>query len=182
LAALGVVEDAGYSAKSLKRPGVQSALAQLKAGEAEALVTAKLDRLSRSMLDFAGLMADSQKQGWAIVCLDLGVDTSTPAGETMANVLAAFSQFERRLIGARTKDALAVKRSEGVRVGRPRETPAPLVLRVRQERDDGATLQAIADRLNADRVPTTRGSQRWWTSAVSALLRSVEYDAEIGTA
>jgi DNA invertase Pin-like site-specific DNA recombinase len=179
---LEIVEDAGYSAKSLKRPGVQSALAQLKGGEAEALVTAKLDRLSRSMADFAGLMADSQKQGWAVVCLDLGVDTSTPAGEAMANVLATFAQFERRLIGQRTKDAMAVKRSEGVRVGRPRETPAALVERVRQEREDGATLQAIADRLNADAVPTVRGGERWWTSAVSALLRSVEYDAEIGTA
>jgi DNA invertase Pin-like site-specific DNA recombinase len=142
-------------------------------------VTARLDRLSRSMLDFAGIMADSQKQGWAIVRLELGVDTSTPAGETMANVLAAFSQFERRLISQRTRDALAVKRSVGVRVGRPRETPAALVERVRREREDGATLQAIADRLNADAVPTTRGGQRWWTSAVSALLRSVEYDGEL---
>src|SRR5829696_4466263 len=58
-----VTEDAGYSAKDLKRPGVQEALRVLKAGEASALVVAKLDRLSRSMLDFTRVMAQAQKQG-----------------------------------------------------------------------------------------------------------------------
>jgi len=48
------------------------------------------------MLDFAAMMADSQKQGCAIVCLDLGADTTTPTGEVTAKVLASFAQFERR--------------------------------------------------------------------------------------
>src|SRR5215471_19737094 len=74
------IEDAGYSAKDLKRPGVQEALRALEAGEAKALVVAKLDRLSRSMLDFAALMATAQKQNWALVALDCAVDTTTPAG------------------------------------------------------------------------------------------------------
>jgi DNA invertase Pin-like site-specific DNA recombinase len=52
------------------------------------LVVAKLDRLSHSMLDFACLMATAQKQNWALVALDCAVDTSTPAGEAMAHVLA----------------------------------------------------------------------------------------------
>ena len=94
------IEDAGYSAKDLRRPGVQEALRALEAGEANALVVAKLDRLSRSMLDFTALMATAQKQGWALVALDCAVDTSTPSGEAMANVLATFAQFERRLICA----------------------------------------------------------------------------------
>ena len=83
-------------------------------------MVAKLDRLSRSLLDFAALMEQARSSGWNLVALDLGVDTSTPAGEMMASVLATFAQFERRLIGQRTKDALAVKRakasSSGVRV------------------------------------------------------------------
>src|SRR3954470_18534905 len=62
------------------------------------------------MLDFTGLMATAQKQGWALVALDCAVDTSTPAGEAMANMLATFAQFERRLIAQRTREALAVKR------------------------------------------------------------------------
>jgi DNA invertase Pin-like site-specific DNA recombinase len=51
------------------------------------------------------------------VALDLGVDTTTRAGEMIANVMVTFAQFERRLIGQRTRDALAVKRAEGVRLG-----------------------------------------------------------------
>src|ERR1039458_265856 len=61
-----VIEDAGYSAKDLKRPGVQIALETLAAGGAGALVVAKLDRLSRSMLDFTGIMARASKQRWAL--------------------------------------------------------------------------------------------------------------------
>ena len=64
---------------------------------------AKLDRLSRSMLDFSKLMAKAKKQRWALVALDCAVDTSTPSGEAMANMLATFAQFERRLISQRTR-------------------------------------------------------------------------------
>jgi DNA invertase Pin-like site-specific DNA recombinase len=112
---VGVLDDAGYSAKDLKRPGVQEALRVLRAGEASALVVAKLDRLSRSLLDFTALMGAAQKQTWALVALDCAVDTSTPTGEAMANMLATFAQFERRMIAQRTREALAVKRASGVR-------------------------------------------------------------------
>src|SRR5215217_5456181 len=112
-----LIEDAGWSGKDLRRPGIKTALEALERGDASALVVAKLDRLSRSMLDFAGLMAQAQKQSWALVALDCAVDTTTPAGEAMANVMATFAQFERRLIGQRTKEALAAKRSAGVRLG-----------------------------------------------------------------
>jgi hypothetical protein len=64
----------------MKRPGVQEALRVLQAHEASALVVAKLDRLSRSMMDFTALMANAQKQSWALVALDCAVDTSTPTG------------------------------------------------------------------------------------------------------
>ena len=104
------IEDRGYSARDLRRPGVQEALRTLEPGEANALVVAKLDRLSRSMLDFTGLMAKAQKEGWALVALDCAVDTSTPTGEAMANMLGTFSQFERRLIGQRIRKST---RSDG---------------------------------------------------------------------
>src|SRR5580765_1564932 len=141
---LEVVEDAGFSAKDLKRPGIQEALRVLEEGDAKALVASKLDRLSRSMIDFTALMATAQKQGWALVALDCAVDTTTPAGEAMANVLATFAQFERRLISQRTREALAVKRAQGVRIGRPRSLPEEVVERIRRERDRGRTLAAIA--------------------------------------
>lgn len=82
-----VIEDAGYSAKDLKSPGIQFALDALKHGGADALMVAKLDRLSRSMLDFAGIMATAQKQSWGLVALDCAVDTTTPAGAAMAHIL-----------------------------------------------------------------------------------------------
>jgi DNA invertase Pin-like site-specific DNA recombinase len=165
-----VFEDAGYSAKDLKRPGVQEALKVLKSGDASALVVAKLDRLSRSMLDFTGVMATAQKQGWALVALDCAVDTTTPAGEAMANVLATFAQFERRLISQRTREALAVKRAQGVRIGRPRAIPDEVVERIRREREAGRTLAAIAEGLNGDGVPTAQGGKRWYPATVRAVL------------
>jgi DNA invertase Pin-like site-specific DNA recombinase len=73
--------------ETIEVAGVQEALRALEAGEAKALVVAKLDRRSRSMLDFAALMATAQKQSWALVALDCALDTSTPAGEAMAHVL-----------------------------------------------------------------------------------------------
>ena len=168
-----MIDDAGYSARDLRRPGVQEALEALKRGEANALVVSKLDRLSRSMIDFTGLMAKATKQGWALVALDCAVDTTTPAGEAMANVLATFAQFERRLIGQRTREALAAKRAAGVRLGRPRSLPSSIRNRIRTERERGLSLQAIADALNADAVPTAQGGRRWWPSTVRAALNPV---------
>lgn len=165
-----LAEDIGYSAKDLRRPAIQEALESLRARQADALVVAKLDRLSRSMLDFTAVMSKAQKQGWAVVALDCAVDTTTPAGEAMANVLATFAQFERRLIGQRTKDALAAKRAAGVRLGRPRELPASVVQRIARERADGGSLRAIAERLNGDEIPTAHGGTRWHASTVRAVL------------
>src|SRR5436853_2491569 len=102
-------------------------------------------------------MDQARRQGWALIALDLGVDTSTPAGEMMANVLATFAQFERRLIGQRTKDALAVKRAQGVRLGRPPSLPENVRALIRFSRGSGKTLQAIADDLNANGIPTAHG-------------------------
>jgi DNA invertase Pin-like site-specific DNA recombinase len=165
-----MIEDGGYSAKDMKRPGVQEALRALEAGEATALVVAKLDRLSRSMLDFAALMATAQKQHWALVALDCAVDTSTPAGEAMAHVLATFGQFERRLISQRTKEALAVKRASGVRLGRPPTVPQAVVRRIQRLRGGGFSLRAIADELNAAGVPTAQGGKQWYAATVRGIL------------
>jgi DNA invertase Pin-like site-specific DNA recombinase len=167
---LEIKEDSGHSAKSLDRPGITAVLEELDAGRADALIVAKLDRLSRSLLDFAGLMERARRRGWAIVALDLGVDTSTPAGEMMANVLATFAQFERRMIGQRTKDALAQKRAAGIRLGRPRSLPDDVVARIVTEREQGRTLQSIADGLNVEGVATGQGGTLWRPSSVRAVV------------
>ena len=164
------IEDAGYSARDLKRPGIQIALEELQRGKADALVVAKLDRLSRSMIDFTALMEKAERQSWALVALDCAVDTTTPAGEAMANVLATFAQFERRLIGQRTKEALAAKKAQGVRLGRPPSLPDEVRQRIAREREAGATLSAIAEALNRDGVATAQGGRQWWPSTVRGVL------------
>jgi DNA invertase Pin-like site-specific DNA recombinase len=167
-----VIEDAGYSAKDLNRPGIQHALTMLEGRQpqAQALVVAKLDRLTRSLLDFAGIMERARKKGWSLAALDLGVDTTTPAGEMVANVMATFAQFERHLIGERTKAALAIKKAEGVKLGRPRTLPDATRARVKRMRGRGMTLAAIAANLNRDEVPTAHGGQRWYASTVRTVL------------
>jgi DNA invertase Pin-like site-specific DNA recombinase len=167
--AVKVIEDSGFSGKDLKRPGILAALDAMKHHKAKALVVAKLDRLSRSMLDFAAIMDRATRESWALVALDVGVDTSTASGEMVANVLATFAQFERRLISQRTRDALAVKRAEGTRLGRDRAIPSEVAHRIREQRSAGMTLQAIADGLNLDGIPTARGGRRWYTSTVRSV-------------
>ncbi len=165
-----LIEDVGRSGKDLRRPGVQAALAALTAGEASALVVAKLDRLSRSMLDFARIMVTAQRESWALIALDVNVDTTTPAGEAMAHMLATFAQFERRLISERTKVALAQKRASGVRLGAPPLIGSEVAARVREERATGATLREIAAGLNRDEVPTVRGG-KWHASTLQRVLK-----------
>ena len=167
-----VIEDAGASAKDLNRPGIQRALGLLegRTPEAQALVVAKLDRLSRSLLDFASIMERARRKGWAVAALDLGVDTTTPQGEMLSSVLAAFAVFERRLIGERTKAALAVKKAQGVKLGRPRTLPDATRTRIRRMRGRGMTLAAIAERLNRDGVATAHGGVRWHPSTVRVVL------------
>lgn len=165
-----VVED-GRSAKDLNRPAVVGALDRLDRRQADALVVAKLDRLSRSVADFGGLLDQAGRLGWSIVCLDLSVDTTTPVGGT-ANVVASAAQYERRLIGQRTREALAAKRAQGVRLGRPSVLPVTVVRRVVDEQRGGRSLRAIAAGLTADGVPTARGGGAWASSSVQSLLRS----------
>jgi DNA invertase Pin-like site-specific DNA recombinase len=89
------------------------------------------------MLDFAALMATAQKQNWALVAVDCAVDTSTPAGEALAHVLGTFGQFERRLIGQRTKEAMAAKKAAGAKFGRPPTVPKSIVRRIQRQRARG---------------------------------------------
>ena len=173
-AELTFIEDAGYTAKNLKRPGIRAALLALETGQADTLVVAKLDRLTRSMADFTGLLQAAAKHRWALVALDLQVDTTTPNGEAMAYVVAVFANLERRLISERTKAGLAEAARRGVRLGRPRSLPDAVVARIVAERQQGATLQAIADRLTEDGVAGAQGGRRWYPSTVRAVLQSAE--------
>lgn len=174
--------DEGASAKNLNRPALAEALAALDAGEADALVVAKLDRLSRSVSDFASVAEQARRKGWALVLLDVDVDTSTPTGELVTNISASVSQWERRIIGARTAEALAARKAKGVRLGRPAQLEGWVRERIVAERADGRTLAAIADALTEDGAPTAQGGARWYPSTVSKVLKGVQVDAEANRA
>ncbi|MGH9067151.1 MAG: recombinase family protein [Acidimicrobiales bacterium] len=167
---VAIHEDA-LSGKTMARPGLAAALGAVESHEAAGIVVAKLDRLSRSLADYANLMARAQSGKWNIVVLDLGIDLSTAAGELMASVMAAAAQWERRLIGQRTKDALAAKKARGERLGRKPELPAELVARIRARHAAGAGWSAIARELNEDDVPRGHGGSQWWPSTVRAVVR-----------
>ena len=113
-----VVVDAGHSAKSLDRPGLQRALATLKAGKADALLVVKLDRLTRSVVDLGRLVQSYFAPGKAAL-LSVGeqIDTRSAAGRLVLNVLASVSQWEREAIGERTSVAMQHKASVGEYTG-----------------------------------------------------------------
>ena len=170
---LAAIHEDALSGKSMmNRPGLAAALEAVETGNASAIVVAKLDRLSRSLRDFANIMVQAQARGWNLVALDLGIDLSSAGGEFMANVMASAAQWERRIIGQRTKDALAVKRAQGVRLGRPVTLPAEVVERIVTAHKAGAGWSAIARELNDAGVPTGHGGARWWPSAVRAVALS----------
>ena len=91
------------SGRTMRRPGLQRALGACRARDVDGIAVGKLDRLSRSLVDFAALLAEAQAGSWNLVALDLGVDLSTPSGEVLANIMASAAQWERRLIGIRTR-------------------------------------------------------------------------------
>lgn len=170
---VALLTDSGVSGKSLTgRPALAQALQRVADGEADALAVSKLDRLSRSLLDFAGLMVRAQAEGWALVALDVDVDTTAPSGRLVANVMASVAEWERETIGARTRDSLAAKRAQGVVLGRPRAASSEAVGRARALRAAGLSYAACAERMNADGVPTAHAAVRWYPSTVRKVLLS----------
>jgi len=166
-------EDAGLSAKTMRRPALEDALTELESGHGSVLMVAKLDRLTRSVHDATGLMAKAEQSGWGLVALDAPVDTTTPQGAAMAQVLAVFAELERRLIGERTKAALAVRKSQGVQLGRPQTLPLEVRNRILSMRQSGMTFAAIAAQLNIERIPTSQGGTRWWPATIRAMTQSL---------
>lgn len=168
--------DEGFSAKNLDRPALTEALAALAAHDVDALVVAKLDRLSRSVVDFSNTLGIAKKQKWALILLDLGVDTSTPNGKLVAGLMSQIAEWEREMIGQRTKEALAAAKTRGQRLGRPRLTPDAVVARVVALSADLSPSQ-VAKALTAEGLPTTRGAAEWGPSSVRRLLKGHALDA-----
>jgi len=180
-----VVTDAGLSATSLDRPGLSSALARLQAGEAEGLLVAKLDRLTRRVRHLSDLLEMYFGTKFALHSVAEKIDTSSAAGRMILNIMMAVSEWEVDTLRERTSAALQHKIAVGEKVGAPAfgakvvegrlaevEAELAVIDRIISEREEGNTWQSIADRLNAEGVPTKRGGQWQPTTTRNLYLRN----------
>jgi DNA invertase Pin-like site-specific DNA recombinase len=167
-----VEEKGGVSGSSMRsRHALVEAMDQLDKGKAHALAVTKCDRLARHTADFCRILERSRRNRWQLIILDLNLDTRTAMGEAMATMSAVFAQLEAKRIGERTREALAVKKSQGVRLGAPRvEGREGLRHRIIQERKDGSSYGAIARELNADRIAPLKGVA-WYPSTVRSICQ-----------
>lgn len=163
-----VFVDVASGKSTRRRPEYAEMLRTFGRREADVLIVAKLDRLSRSLVDFAQLMATAQAEGWSVNALDIGVDTSSINGELIANIIMALAQWERRIIGQRTTVALEQVRARGTKLGRPSGIDSETLRLIRVLRDSGKSWQAIADALAREGVPTGQGG-RWHAATVRRL-------------
>ena len=170
---LDVVREVQSGKNMTKRPLLLSSLARLRAGEAQTLIVAKLDRLSRSVIDLCSLLEQSERENWSLVLLDLGIDTTTPAGRVQAQVIAAFAEYERRLISQRTKEAMKAAKARGVHCGVTSKVSQETVERIVLARRAGQTWLSIADALDDDGIPTAREATFWQVGSVQSVYNSI---------
>jgi DNA invertase Pin-like site-specific DNA recombinase/peptidoglycan hydrolase-like protein with peptidoglycan-binding domain len=157
--------------RGLERPGLSYALTQIVEGKARGLVVCELRKLTRSVNDLGSLLQWFTDARAGLIALDLGIDTSTPVGHETAAALITLGDWERQRVAQRTRSALAEVRASGRPVGRPAVSDRPdLLQRITAMRAANMTLQAIADQLNNEGVPTLRGGAMWRPSSVQAAL------------
>jgi DNA invertase Pin-like site-specific DNA recombinase len=159
------------SGRILERPGLRYALERIASDKANALVISELECLSRSIVDLGALLSWFRESEATLVALDLRIDTSTREGYHVASTLIALSDWERERIASRTRNGLAELRAIGQPTGRPAVSDRPELLeRICAMRAANMSLRAIADQLNAERIPTLRGGKEWRPSSIQAAL------------
>ncbi|MBS0208865.1 MAG: recombinase family protein [Planctomycetes bacterium] len=106
-------DDGGFTGGNMERPALQRLLADIKAGRVNCVVVYKVDRLSRSLLDFARMMEVFEQHHVSFVSVTQQFNTATSMGRLILNVLLSFAQFEREMISERTRDKIAATRRKG---------------------------------------------------------------------
>jgi DNA invertase Pin-like site-specific DNA recombinase len=110
-------DDGGYTGGNLDRPALQKLLAHMEAGRIDCVVVYKVDRLSRSLLDFARLMEVFERHRVSLVSVTQPLNTTVSMGRLTLNILLSFAQFEREIISERTRDKMAAARKKGKWMG-----------------------------------------------------------------
>jgi site-specific DNA recombinase len=184
-----VESDPGFSGKDLERPGVTAVLAELRRRRdgADGLVVAKLDRLTRSLRDWQRLIEEhfGDQAGKRLFSVDESIDTRRASGRLVLNVIMTVAQWEREVIGERTKDALAAKIARGERCGKvrfgqdlapdgrtlvPNEREQDAIRRMREWRAQGKTYRDLCEMLEQLGIETKEGGKLWLPMTVRRIL------------
>jgi DNA invertase Pin-like site-specific DNA recombinase len=153
--------------RGLDRPALSHAIERLSRGDASALVVTELARLCRSVADLGKILDALRRADARLVSLEPEIDTGTEFGRAAGRILSALSEWEQARLAARTRKGLAAARAQhAVRA----DIKPELKRRIMHMRAAGMTLQAIADQLNKEGIPTPRGGTKWRPSSVQAAL------------
>ena len=136
-------DDGGFSGGSMERPALHRLLAEVQAGRVDVIVVYKVDRLTRSLADFAKLVEQFDGHGVSFVSVTQAFNTTTSMGRLTLNVLLSFAQFEREVTGERIRDKIAASKQKGMWMG----GQVPLVYRVESRR-------LVVDEVEAETVRT----------------------------
>src|ERR1700737_1173968 len=110
-------DDGGVSGGTLERPALKRLLAEIERGQVDVVVVYKIDRLSRSLMDFAKLVEVFERRNVTFVSVTQSFNTTTSMGRLTLNILLSFAQFEREVIGERIRDKFAASRKKGMWMG-----------------------------------------------------------------
>jgi DNA invertase Pin-like site-specific DNA recombinase len=143
---VGTFIDQGISGAKARRPGLDRLLTGVHRRDFDLVATWSIDRLSRSLPDLLALLGELHAKGVGLYVHQQGLDTTTPAGRTMFQVMGVFAEFERAMLIDRVKAGLARARASGKRLGRPR-LPDEVVDRIRAELEAGRGIHSTAKRL-----------------------------------
>lgn len=172
LSLVEIIEDAGISAKNLKRPGMQRVLELAHRKEVEAVIILKLDRMFRNTVDALETARMFDKKGIALHSIAESLDTHSALGKFFFTLTAALAEMERGLIGERTRTALAQKKARGEKTGGhvpygfslvgkklvPDVREQEILRRMSDMRGQGMSFQRVADLLNAEGILTKKGT------------------------
>ena len=185
-------DDGGFSGGNTNRPALQRLLADIAAGKVDLIVIYKLDRLSRSLYDFAWLHKFFEEQNVGFCSVTQDINTSTSSGRVLLNVLMAFSEFERSIVTERIRDKMAATRRKGDWVGGSVPTGykvenkklvvdperADVVRRVFARFIEIQSPKQIAYELNSDGILTNQGNP-WTTGHIYRMLNNYTYIGKI---
>ncbi len=110
-------DDGGFTGANMDRPALRRLLADIEAGKVDCVIVYKVDRLSRSLLDFARIMETFDRRKVSFVSVTQAFNTASSMGRLVLNVLLSFAQFEREMISERTRDKIAAARRKGKWIG-----------------------------------------------------------------